>query len=271
MNSSMPLSSHRQARPARLASATYQCTRSRSRDRRKPSARSLRRRGRAAGVPRTRRESERAPGDGRRRRRHLLCLHDPDGNSRAPPEIKAGPHRRLAGGTGLTYPSLTVEADSGRTISRWRGVLTLYASPHGGPPALEVRVKAMCRTPPHDRQHYSGQLTGGLHALGIPRLDRERDLSGLRPEIPAQRADRRPSRPPPATHRPLDRRRSRTRHRTRNNHRGITLRARGPADMFGRHRRPRRQLGHTELRQICAHVLRELAAVTETGTDRDVT
>ena len=42
----------------------------------------------------------------------------------------------------------------------------------------------MCRTPPHDRQHYRGQLTGGLHALGIPRLDRERDLSGLRPEIP---------------------------------------------------------------------------------------
>jgi hypothetical protein len=42
----------------------------------------------------------------------------------------------------------------------------------------------MCRTPPHDRQQYRSQLTGGLHALGIPRLDRERDLSGLRPEIP---------------------------------------------------------------------------------------
>ena len=96
----------------------------------------------------------------------------------------AGPHLRLAGGTGPAYPSLTVEADSGRTISRWRGVLALYASPHGGPPTLEVRVKAMCWTPPHDRQHYSGRLTGGLHALGIPRLDRERDLSGLRPEIP---------------------------------------------------------------------------------------
>jgi hypothetical protein len=96
----------------------------------------------------------------------------------------AGAHLRLAGGSGLTYPSLTVEADSGRTKSRWRGVLALYASPHGGPPALAVPVKAMCRTPPHDRQYYSGRLTGGLHALGIPRLDRERDLSGLRPEIP---------------------------------------------------------------------------------------
>jgi hypothetical protein len=104
--------------------------------------------------------------------------------ARAVTSWAAGPHLRLAGGTGLTYPSLTIEADSGRTTSRWRGVLTLYASPHGGPPALEVRVKVMCRTPPHDRQHYRGRLTGELHALGIRRLDRERDLSGLRPEIP---------------------------------------------------------------------------------------
>jgi hypothetical protein len=62
-------------------------------------------------------------------------------------------------------------------------VLTLYASPHGGPPSLEIRVRAMCRTPPYDRQPYRRRLTGGLHALGIPRLDREADLSGLRPEI----------------------------------------------------------------------------------------
>ena len=96
----------------------------------------------------------------------------------------AGPHLRLAGGTGLTYPSLTVEADSGRAASRWRGVLTLYASPLGGPPALEVRVRTMCQTPPHDRQHDRSRLTGALHALGIPRLDHERDLAGLRPEIP---------------------------------------------------------------------------------------
>lgn len=97
----------------------------------------------------------------------------------------AGLHLRLTGGTGLTYPSLTVEADSGRTEGlRWRGVLALYASPHGGPPSLEVRVRTTCRTPPYNRQPYRGELTGGLHALGIPRLDRETDLSGLRPEIP---------------------------------------------------------------------------------------
>jgi hypothetical protein len=97
----------------------------------------------------------------------------------------AGPYLRLAGGTGPSYPSFTVEADSGRSGgSRWRGVLALYASPHGGPPALEVRVEAMCRTPPYNRQQYRSRLTEGLHALGIPRLDREADLSGLRPEIP---------------------------------------------------------------------------------------
>jgi hypothetical protein len=108
----------------------------------------------------------------------------------------AGPHLRLVGGTGPSYPSFTVEADSARTAgSRWRGVLTLYASPHGGPPALEVRIKTMCRTPPYDHQAYRSRLTTGLRALGIPRLDRETDLSSLRPEIPlseltADRLDR---------------------------------------------------------------------------------
>jgi hypothetical protein len=108
----------------------------------------------------------------------------------------AGPHLRLAGGTGPSYPSFTVEADSARTAgSRWRGVLALYASPHGGPPALEVRIKRMCRTPPYNRQHNRDRLISGLHALSIPRLNRETDLSGLRPEIPlseltAERLDR---------------------------------------------------------------------------------
>jgi hypothetical protein len=53
----------------------------------------------------------------------------------------------------------------------------------------------MCRTPPYNRQQYRSRLTTGLHALGISRLDRETDLSGLRPEIPlseltADRLDR---------------------------------------------------------------------------------
>src|SRR5262249_8528783 len=79
--------------------------------------------------------------------------------------------------------------------SRWRGVLTLYASPHGGPPALEVRARTMCGTPPHNRQPYRSRLTQGLHTLGIPRPDRERALSGLPPanplsELTASRLDR---------------------------------------------------------------------------------
>jgi hypothetical protein len=97
----------------------------------------------------------------------------------------AGQYLRLTGGTGPSYPSFTVEADSARTAgSRWRGVLALYASPHGGPPTLEVRVKRMCRTPPFNRQHNRDRLTADLRALGIPRLDREKNLSGVRPEIP---------------------------------------------------------------------------------------
>jgi hypothetical protein len=48
---------------------------------------------------------------------------------------------------------------------------------------------------PYNRQQYRSRLTAGLYALGIPRLDRETDLSGLRPEIPlseliADRLDR---------------------------------------------------------------------------------
>ena len=81
----------------------------------------------------------------------------------------AGPHLRLTGGTGPNYPSFTVEADTGRTGgSRWRGALALHASPHGGPPALEVRAKAMCQTPPYNRQHRS-MMTAGTARPGVSR------------------------------------------------------------------------------------------------------
>jgi hypothetical protein len=56
-------------------------------------------------------------------------------------------------------------------------------------------ASGQCPDAPHNRQPYHSRLTGGLHALGIPRLDRETDLSGLRSEIPlsertASRLDR---------------------------------------------------------------------------------
>jgi hypothetical protein len=47
----------------------------------------------------------------------------------------AHPRIQVTGGTGLTYPSVTMYADSGR--ARSRRVLTLYASPGGEHPVLE--------------------------------------------------------------------------------------------------------------------------------------
>jgi hypothetical protein len=97
----------------------------------------------------------------------------------------APPNFRITGGTGPTYPSFTVRASIGRaTGTRPRGVLTLYADSHGSGPALDVRVNEMCSTPPYDRQHARERLTADLHALGIPRLDREHVLCRKRPEIP---------------------------------------------------------------------------------------
>jgi hypothetical protein len=40
-----------------------------------------------------------------------------------------------------------------------RGVLSLYGSPPGEPPGLEVRVKRMCRTPPYNRAENRKRLT----------------------------------------------------------------------------------------------------------------
>ena len=94
------------------------------------------------------------------------------------------PNFRITGGTGQTYPSFTVRANTGRaTGTRLPGVLTLYADSHGTGPALEIRVNEMCDTPPYNRQHARERLIAELHALGIPRLDREDVLCRKRPEI----------------------------------------------------------------------------------------
>ena len=42
----------------------------------------------------------------------------------------------------------------------------------------------MCNPPPYDHQQARDRLTADLHALGIPRLDREDVLHNKRPEIP---------------------------------------------------------------------------------------
>jgi len=90
----------------------------------------------------------------------------------------------LTGGTGVSYPSILMSADSGRAQSRFRGVLAVYASPQGESPMLEIRVKRMCRTPPYRRAETQERLLADLKALGIPRLDTEEALAGKRPNIP---------------------------------------------------------------------------------------
>ena len=96
----------------------------------------------------------------------------------------AHPYVQITGGTGPSYPSITMSADSGRGTLRSPGVLSLYGSPHGGSPMLEIRVKRMCRTPPYNRTETRERLTADLHALGIPRLDAEAALIDKRPNIP---------------------------------------------------------------------------------------
>jgi hypothetical protein len=95
------------------------------------------------------------------------------------------PNFRIPVGTGRTYPSFTVRVGTARAVGTHSpGILTLYADSHRSGPALEVRVNEMCSTPPYDRQHARERLTADLHALGIPRLNREEDLCRKRPEIP---------------------------------------------------------------------------------------
>jgi hypothetical protein len=96
----------------------------------------------------------------------------------------AQPHIRITGGTGPSYPSLTLSADSGRSRSRFRGVLALYGSPPGERPMLEIRVKRMCRTPPYNRAEVQAQLTADLRGLGVPRLEAEVALTEKRPNVP---------------------------------------------------------------------------------------
>jgi hypothetical protein len=92
------------------------------------------------------------------------------------------PHIQVTGGTGVSYPSVTMYADSGRSRSRF-GVLSLYGSLGRERPFLEIRVKRMCLTPPYDRTETGQHLIAELRALGIPRLGAD-GLAGKRPNIP---------------------------------------------------------------------------------------
>jgi hypothetical protein len=94
----------------------------------------------------------------------------------------AHPRIQISGGTGPSYPSVTMYADTGD--SRSAGMLSLYGSPNGGPPGLEIRIKAMCQLPPYDSDETRARFTADLRALGIPRLTDEPSLTDKRPNIP---------------------------------------------------------------------------------------
>jgi FHA domain len=92
----------------------------------------------------------------------------------------AHPHLEIAGGTGASYPSLTIHADCG--ASRRIGILSLRGSPSGGAGVLEIRAAQMCSVPPYDGAAARARFMAGLHALGITGLQ---DVPlGKRPSIP---------------------------------------------------------------------------------------
>jgi hypothetical protein len=96
----------------------------------------------------------------------------------------AHPHVRITGGRGVSYPSLTMAADSGRGASPFRAVLSLYGALTSELPMLEVRIRQMCSIPPYDRDEARVRLTADLRAPGIPRLDARDAFSSERPNIP---------------------------------------------------------------------------------------
>jgi uncharacterized protein (TIGR02391 family) len=96
----------------------------------------------------------------------------------------AHPHVRVAGGTGISDRSFTMTADTGRSMSPLRAVLSLYATPYGTGPMLEIRIRQMCATPPYNRDEPRARLLADLRDLGIPRLTIPDALTRERPNIP---------------------------------------------------------------------------------------
>ncbi len=96
----------------------------------------------------------------------------------------AHPHIRITGGRGVSYPSLTMAADSGQSASPFRAVLSLYGALTGELPMLEIRIRQVCATPPYDRDEARVRLMADQRGLGIPRLDAEAALTSDRPNIP---------------------------------------------------------------------------------------
>jgi hypothetical protein len=98
----------------------------------------------------------------------------------------ANPHVEIVGGVGVKDRGFTVTADTGPGASRRRPLLSLYSSPFGGPPMLEIQVRLMRTLPPYDRAGEWAALMASIRALGIPRLASEPAFAGIRPNIPVE-------------------------------------------------------------------------------------
>lgn len=96
----------------------------------------------------------------------------------------ANPHVEIVGGIGVKDRGFTVTADTGPGPSRRRPLLSVYSSPYGGPPMLEIQVRLMRTLPPYDHADEWAALVASIRALGIPRLASESDFTGIRPNIP---------------------------------------------------------------------------------------
>lgn len=69
-------------------------------------------------------------------------------------------------------------------MSPLRSVLSLYATPFGAGPTLEIRIKQMSTTPPFTRAELRARLQADLQHLGIPRLATPGAVNMERPNIP---------------------------------------------------------------------------------------
>lgn len=116
----------------------------------------------------------------------------------------AHPHIRITGGTGVSYPSFNMALGLGRSASSSSAVLSLYGTPGGDRPMLEVRIRQMLATPPYDQDEAHRQLIADLRSVGIPRLDVEGCSDQRAAQCSSDRFDQRAGGSSSCCHRSMD-------------------------------------------------------------------
>jgi hypothetical protein len=92
----------------------------------------------------------------------------------------AGHGFEVTGGAGRIDRSVKISADAGMGA---RVMLSLYATPSGGRPLLEIQVKQMLNTPPYDSEDSRARLKADLAATGIAHLADQKVLETVRPNL----------------------------------------------------------------------------------------